>query len=515
MYFDTRVGSGDTGPYRLDDGRVAARAGLLPARPERLLVVDGAPRTCRTSTSPPRSCSTASTSRSPTSARRRPPRGLPRPPRRLRPVHHRHAATGSLAPVAARRARRRSWPRSARRSRPHYRDDRGDGPRREDPLRRLRVLQLPQAVRREAGVGDELDWTVPRDLPPEWYALLLGDGGHERRRPRGRARTTRRTGERREPPRPGRAGHPGDTPPTRAATQPGDEQFWNESWYFDFANDDGTLGGYVRLGLYPNLRTSPGTGPAWSARAARSSPSSTTRCRCPPGAVDGDPHRGPVGRPHRRDAARPHDARLRGVRDRRRRPGRGLRARCAATGCRSGSTSSGRPTAAPTRTPHVTRYEVPCRVHGEILVGDEQHRLRRVGPAGPLLGRAGLVDARLAVDRRPPRGRHPLPRQPHPARRRRGVRHGLPAATRRRRWRSFASVERHQLLGDHGFPLSASLSADDLGLAIEPVAFSPGAAGRPDGRISRFPRALCRFTDQPTGRTGVGWCEWNQPQSEA
>ena len=79
--------------------------------------------------------------------------------------------------------------------------------------------------------------------------------------------------------------------------------------------------------------------------------------------------------------------------------------------------------------------------------------------------------------------------------------------------RSFASVERHQLLGDHGFPLSASLSADDLGLAIEPLAFSPVHLVAPDGRISRFPRALCRFTDQPTGRTGVGWCEWNQPQA--
>ena len=33
---------------------------------------------------------------------------------------------------------------------------------------------------------------------------------------------------------------------------PGDEPWWNESWYFDFATLDGRLGGYVRLGLYPN-----------------------------------------------------------------------------------------------------------------------------------------------------------------------------------------------------------------------------------------------------------------------
>ncbi len=35
--------------------------------------------------------------------------------------------------------------------------------------------------------------------------------------------------------------------------QPGDERFWNESYYFDFHRDDGSLGGYIRLGLYPNL----------------------------------------------------------------------------------------------------------------------------------------------------------------------------------------------------------------------------------------------------------------------
>ncbi len=39
---------------------------------------------------------------------------------------------------------------------------------------------------------------------------------------------------------------------------PGDGRWWNESWYFDFANADGSLGGYVRTGLYPNQRC------AWS-----------------------------------------------------------------------------------------------------------------------------------------------------------------------------------------------------------------------------------------------------------
>ena len=33
----------------------------------------------------------------------------------------------------------------------------------------------------------------------------------------------------------------------------------------------------------------------------------------------------------------------------------------------------------------------------------------------------------------------------------------------------------------------------------------------PDGRISRFPRAVARFV-AADGRTGLGWIEWNQPQ---
>src|SRR5436190_16352999 len=35
--------------------------------------------------------------------------------------------------------------------------------------------------------------------------------------------------------------------------EPGDEELWGESWYHDFAAEDGSYGGYLRLGLYPNL----------------------------------------------------------------------------------------------------------------------------------------------------------------------------------------------------------------------------------------------------------------------
>src|SRR5436309_9893854 len=35
--------------------------------------------------------------------------------------------------------------------------------------------------------------------------------------------------------------------------RPGTDRLWGESWYFDFASADGSVGGFVRVGDYPNL----------------------------------------------------------------------------------------------------------------------------------------------------------------------------------------------------------------------------------------------------------------------
>ena len=75
------------------------------------------------------------------------------------------------------------------------------------------------------------------------------------------------------------------------------------------------------------------------------------------------------------------------------------------------------------------------------------------------------------------------------------------------------SFDRTRQLGVEGLPVTAECRLDDLALAIEPVAFSPVHLLATDGRTSRFPRALCRYTEQGgAGRHGVGWTEWNQVQ---
>ena len=42
---------------------------------------------------------------------------------------------------------------------------------------------------------------------------------------------------------------------TRKLHAAGDEPLWSESWYFDFADPEQGVGGWVRLGLMPNEST--------------------------------------------------------------------------------------------------------------------------------------------------------------------------------------------------------------------------------------------------------------------
>jgi hypothetical protein len=67
-------------------------------------------------------------------------------------------------------------------------------------------------------------------------------------------------------------------------------------------------------------------------------------------------------------------------------------------------------------------------------------------------------------------------------------------------------------LGDHGLPTAARAFVEPGGLEleIEPIAFGPAMLVSPDGRTSRFPRAVARFVARD-GRSGTGWIEWNQP----
>lgn len=292
----------------------------------------------------------------------------------------------------------------------------------------------------------------------------------------------------------------------------GDGQWWGESWYSDFATRDGTLGGYVRIGFYPNQRACW----YWACLVGEG--------RRPVMVVDHD-----VPPPRLRTLEVRHD---------------GLWADhtvevpfdhftlgCEAFGLvLDGPADAYRPLVGERvpfgldlewdtdgvgyrYPPGTDGYEVPCLVHGEVLVGDERIALDAIGQRDHSWGprdwwvlswtwASGWLDdgtrfhgtaVRLGDDLLP---YHPGYVQP-PG--------GPPAGV------EFTEAE--ATLGDEGLPTAALVTVGDLVLDVAPVAFAPVLLVDPDGRVDRFPRALCRFSDPATGRRGSGWVEWNQPQA--
>ena len=160
--------------------------------------------------------------------------------------------------------------------------------------------------------------------------------------------------------------------------------------------------------------------------------------------------------------------------------------------------------------PGVSRYEVPCRVHGEVLVGTEVLNIDGWGQRDHSWGvrdwwsmswswMAGRLDDGTrfhgtAVDFGGDQvyGTGYVQEAGE-----------LLVGTDR--------AERSEILGPHGLPVSGTWRVGDLELRVEPIAFSPVLLSSSDGRTSRFPRAWARFIASD-GRSGDGWIEWNQPQ---
>ena len=293
---------------------------------------------------------------------------------------------------------------------------------------------------------------------------------------------------------------------------PGTELLWNESYYLDFVADDGRIAGYARIGLYPNLGVTwwttmlVGEGRPVVASVAYDLPvaggtgldidaagvvmhgtvddplvSMSLEGTAPGRRLDGpeDVYRGAAGTP-------------------------------TTIAIDLAWTTDG----TPYHYDMTTRYEVPCLVHGEIAIGDERCTIDGQGQRDHSWGerdwwafgwcwaaarlddgtRVHLADIRIPG--------HPLafgyvqsPGGPGP------------------RVRPVTSLDVAEELGGGGLPVSgtARVEPGDLDLRIEPLAFGPVVLESPDGRLSRFPRAVARFV-AADGRTGLGWIEWNQPQ---
>ena len=299
-------------------------------------------------------------------------------------------------------------------------------------------------------------------------------------------------------------------PTDERAHEPGAELWWGESWYFDFVDADGTTGGYVRLGLYPNRRAAW----YWACLVGADRPLTTV--------ID---HHVPLPRAgsleirtdglwadHTIESAYDHlslgceafaiqvddPAEVYGdLRGERVPFGLDLEWETVGDGAYP--------------YPGTTRYEIPCTVSGEVLVGDERIELDGIGQRDHSWGvrdwwqfdwlwTAGALEDGTrfhTADIRVPGLEAYAPgyvQDPD------GTRHQIDACSS------------EEVLGRAGMPDGGRVRCGSLELAIAPVAFSPVLlVDDLEGRTSRFPRALCRFT-AADGRTGTGWTEWNQVQ---
>ena len=300
------------------------------------------------------------------------------------------------------------------------------------------------------------------------------------------------------------------------AHPPGPEQLWSESWYFDFCAPDGSIGGWIRIGLYPNLDA------CWY-HALVCGPDRPTVA-----VVDQEvplpklpsleirshglwaEHIGthPLDRWQLANEASgvavddPTELY---------RPG-GARGDLVPMGLDLEWETDGEPY----HYVWTTRYEIPCTVHGEILLGTERIELDGYGQrdhswaprdwwAFGWVWTAGRLEDGTrfhAADIRSPEGRPGFGYLQPPGG---GV---VPAA-----WPdpTDGTVRAEEVLGPDGLPTSASITIAGLDLEMEPIGWAPVLLTGPDGQVGRFPRAMCRFT-APDGRTGYGWTEWNQPQ---
>jgi hypothetical protein len=74
------------------------------------------------------------------------------------------------------------------------------------------------------------------------------------------------------------------------------------------------------------------------------------------------------------------------------------------------------------------------------------------------------------------------------------------------------TVSASERVGENGLITAAEIRYGELAVNVQPIAFGPLRLEAPDGRLSMFPRAMCRIATDD-GRGGVAWVEWNRNAS--
>jgi hypothetical protein len=293
---------------------------------------------------------------------------------------------------------------------------------------------------------------------------------------------------------------------------PDADDLWNESYYADFVHEDGSFGGWLRLGLYPNREVAWWT--TWIVGPDRPGVCSVNYAVPVPagtGLVAED-----SGTRIELEVIRPLES-----------------FRIAASAAASTyhyaedayTDVPGTPVqldldltwstdGVPYHYELTTRYEIPCLVAGSVTIDGERLTVKGQGQRDHSWGVRDWwafgwcwSSARLDDGTRVHLADIRMPGFP--------VAFGYLQTTETGPAEPVTSLTVTEELGQHGFPTEARIeiaSADRaLAIAVTPVAFGPVLLVNDiDGRVSRFPRAMVRY-DTEDGRQGMGWIEWNQP----
>ena len=292
--------------------------------------------------------------------------------------------------------------------------------------------------------------------------------------------------------------------------EPDDTPLWNESYYFDWFAEDLSVGGYVRLGFYPNL----GSVWYWACLVGPDRPLVTViehDVALPRSGSSLEVRHEGLWADHAVEEPNEHmSANLESFAVQLDDPAevyRGARGERVPFGFELDFFTDGGAFLWPPVTP---RYEIPCRVHGQVQVGDEVIEVDGWGQRDHSWGAArdwwsmswNWTAGRLDDGTRWHSAGGFFPDSDW------GVAYALTPGAEA--FEEYEEVGIEVVEGRERLPTSSRTRFGGLDLSYEPLAFSPVLLVSPDGREARFPRALARVI-AADGRTGGAWVEWNQP----
>ncbi len=294
--------------------------------------------------------------------------------------------------------------------------------------------------------------------------------------------------------------------------EPGSEALWNESWYFDAVSDNGDLGVYTRIGRVPNqdncLYTACICGPARPSIMLVDSSAPLPPMDDEAQVID---IAGLHAEHHCEEPLRRWRVTLAGTAQAHADPSAPLRG------------EPGEPVdvafdliwetdGVPYSWRQSTRYEIPCRVSGTVRVGEEEVAFSGPGQRDHSWGARDwwAVDwmwSALHLDDGSRTHAVGVPQMPG---------YGVGYVQREGHLDEIETVTATEVIAENGLIESARIQVGpgDLDFDVEPLAFGAILLVAPDGRVSYFPRAMCRVRGAD-GRTGTGWVEWNRNQREA